>query len=88
MLFIIITKNFKNNLNREKRQLLICQTIFVFSFILRVALIVAVSHFRWVDFTEDYPCDMANTIFLPMQFLIYNILPYTTLMYLHWWNFR
>ena len=88
MLFVIITKNFKNNLNKEKQQLLICQSIFVFSFMVRVCLIAVVQSTNWVDFTQDYPCQMNHTIYLPLQFLVYNFLPYITLMYMHWWNFR
>ena len=89
MLFIIIGKNFfEENLNREKRQLLICQSIFVFSFLLRVILILIVENKEWVDFTSDYPCAMNHTLFLPLQFFVYNFMPYITLMYLHWWNFR
>lgn len=39
MLYYIIGKNFKDDLNSERKQLLICQSIFVVSFITRVVLI-------------------------------------------------
>ena len=88
MIFWIIGKNFQDNLNKEKRNLLICQSIFVFSFLSRVILIIVVETTKWVDFTSDYPCTMNHTLFLPLQFIVYNFMPYITLIYLHWWNFR
>ena len=31
---------------------------------------------------------MTKTSFLSVQFVVYNIIPYMTLIYLHWFNFR
>ncbi len=54
----------------------------------RVILIQLVENVKWVNFTRDYPYCMTQTSFLPVQFVIYNIIPYLTLIYLHWFNFR
>ena len=63
----------------------------MFTFLLRVSLVGAVTFEKWVDFTRDYPNHMPNTfttVMLPMQFLIYNFVPYLTLMLMHYRNFE
>ena len=47
-------------------QLLICQTIFVVGFLIRVCLIIAVHFEEWVSFNRDYPNHMKHSIFLPL----------------------
>ena len=89
MLIYIIKKNFSSDLNQERKQLVICQSIFVTSFLIRFCLICVVQSDHWIDFTKDYPnMHTTQTIFLPMQFAVYNVLPYTTLMYQHYINFK
>ena len=68
--------------------MIVCQSIFVLSFLIRVCLIAMLQNNKWVDFTRDYPTHMQHTAWLPLQFFIYNIVPYCTLCYLHWRNFR
>jgi len=45
---------------------------------------------RWIDFTRDYPEGMIGksflTVMFPMQFFIYNIVPYLTLAFMHYQN--
>ena len=56
---------------------------------IRTVLISVVITDHWIDFTKDYPeMHIPQTVFLPLQFSIYNVLPYTTLMYQHYVNFR
>ena len=87
----IIRRTFTDELNREMMQLLVSQIIFVFTFIMRVGLIFAVMIGTWTDFTRDYPDKMNSkvlTAMFPLQFLIYNIVPYCTLMLLHYRNYK
>ena len=88
LLFWTIEKNFSSDLDRERKYLLICQSVFVISFTIRLVLIIWVSENDWVDFTRDYPNKMHVTSMLSLQFIIYNIVPYTTLIYLHYRNLR
>jgi len=74
---------------------MISQSIFVFTFILRVVLIYLVSAEKWVNFTRDYSKlpegPMQNrfkTVMFSLQFLIYNIVPYFTLAFMHYENFK
>ena len=63
----------------------------MFTFLLRVSLVGAVTFEKWVDFTRDYPNKMPSTfttVMLPMQFFIYNFVPYLTLMLMHYRNFE
>ena len=53
-LYCIIIKNFKGDLDREYRLLVICQSIFAISFVIRVILIMLVLYNKWIDFTSDY----------------------------------
>ena len=72
------------------KQLVISEVIFVVTFLLRVALIFCVQKGDWIDFSRDYPDDMKagfKTAMLPAQFLVYNFVPYITLMYMHYKNF-
>ena len=62
--------------------------IFVTGFLIRFILIIAVNRQLWVSFTRDYPDEMTISRMLPAQFVIYNIIPYSTLVYLHWRSFR
>ena len=60
------------------------------TFLLRVFLIICVLSNTWVDFSRDYPNDMDvnfETAMFPSQFLLYNFVPYITLMYMHYKNF-
>ena len=88
MLIYIISKHFKKDLNLERRQLVICQSIFVSGFVVRVILIFCVYQGLWTDFVRDYPNEMKVPLCLPLQFIFYNFLPYMTLIYLHWRNFE
>ena len=89
MLIYIIKKNFNSDLNHERKQLVICQSVFVASFLIRFTLICVVQEGDWIDFTMDYPrMRSVQTVFLPLQFAFYNVLPYTTLMYQHYVNFK
>ena len=61
------------------------------SFLSRCAFWAALSQNHWVDFTRDYPGHMENavlTAMFPLQFLIFNVVPYSTLMLLHLRNFK
>ena len=91
-LVMTIKKTFTNELNREMVELLISQSIFVFTFLIRTGLIFAVKADEWVDFNRDYPDHMEGhataTAMFPLQFIVYNILPYATLMLLHYFNYK
>mmetsp|Transcript_47434 Transcript_47434/g.62760 ORF Transcript_47434/g.62760 Transcript_47434/m.62760 type:complete len:117 (-) Transcript_47434:733-1083(-) len=90
-LISIIRRTFTDELNSEMKQLVITEITFVVTFLLRVILILFVQVGHWVDFTRDYPHDMTpgfETIMFPTQFIIYNFVPYTTLMYMHYKNFN
>ena len=90
-LYYIIAKNFKNDLSRERKQLLIYQSIFGVTFMLRVYIIIVVVEDNWVDFMRDYPDNMkgkSQTAMLPLQFMLYDFLPYMTLIFMHWQNFK
>ena len=87
-LFRIIKEYYAQDLSNELKQLLICQTCFVMGFLIRDILIYIVMSGNWVDFTRDYPVDMDRTRMLPLQFIIYNFVPYMILIYFHWSNFR
>jgi len=86
MLSRIIVKHFKENLNRERNRLLFCQIIFGASFFLRAILISTVMSDKWYEFSQDYPQEMTNTAktaMVPLQFFLYNVVPFTTLVYVH-----
>ena len=53
-LYCIIAGNFKDDLDREYKLLVVCQTIFAVSFFIRVILISLVSAHKWIDYTRDY----------------------------------
>ena len=55
MLIYIIKKNFNSDLNQERKQLVLCQSVFVASFLIRFSLICVVQADHWIDFTKDYP---------------------------------
>ena len=59
------------------------------TFLLRVILILCVLNDKWIDFGRDYPLDMpvGLTAMFALQFLVYNFVPYITLMYMHYKNF-
>ena len=91
LLVHIIRKAFTDELNQEMRQLVISEITFVSTFLIRAILIVLVSTHHWIDFPRDYPDKMGGYVrifMFPMQFLIYNFLPYLTLMYMHYKNFH
>ena len=88
LIYIIKKKNFSAELSKERSQLIICQSIFVISFTIRTTLVVAVQYNAWVDFSRDYPTNMHYTLFLPLSFIVYNILPYLTMIYMHLINFN
>mmetsp|Transcript_47437 Transcript_47437/g.62764 ORF Transcript_47437/g.62764 Transcript_47437/m.62764 type:complete len:294 (+) Transcript_47437:1-882(+) len=88
-LYTIIFKHFKGDLDREYRLLVICQSIFALSFIVRSILIILVANCDWVDFPRDYPDPKGDTalwVMFVFQFLIYNFVPYMTIVGLHWFN--
>ena len=73
------------------KQLIISQSIYVASFISRCLFWIALIDNKWVDFTRDYPADMGSgflTAMFPLQFLLFNFVPYSTLMLLHLRNFQ
>lgn len=91
LLIHIIQKSFTDELNKETRQLLLSQSIFVLTFLLRCCLIVLVIENLWIDFSRDYPDGMTkkgSTAMFPLQFFIYNIVPYNTLAFMHYQNYR
>ena len=70
---------------------MVSQIIFVFTFVLRVCLIAAVADQFWVDFTRDYPDQMQSKLkctSFSLQFILYNFVPYITLIILHYKNFK
>ena len=87
-----ILKTFTDNeLSQEMRQLIVSQTIFVCTFMVRVVLIILVTNHRWIDFLRQYPdCMYKNfeTVMFSFQFIIYNIIPYSTLMLFHHLNLK
>ena len=90
LLILTIRRVFTDELNQEMRQLVISEITFVGTFLLRVILIFVVQQNKWIDFTRDYPDHMMGyfvTIMFPTQFIVYNFLPYITLMYMHIKNF-
>jgi hypothetical protein len=69
------------------------QLIFVITFELRVLLIILVARGVWIDLTRDYRLtDLMDikflTIMFAFQFIIYNIVPYLTLAYMHYKSFK
>jgi len=90
LLITIIRKTFTDELNQEMKHLVISEVIFVTTFLVRVALIFCVLTHNWIDFSRDYPGNMNSsfqTVMFPLQFLLYNFVPYITLMYMHYKNF-
>ena len=74
---------------------MISQSIFVFTFILRVVLIILVQFGHWINFARDYPGlpdglmqNRFETVMFSLQFLIYNIVPYLTLAFMHYENYK
>ena len=90
-LYCIIAGNFKDDLDKEYKLLVVCQTIFAVSFFIRVVLITLVSAHKWIDYTRDYFVPDQNYgkgywVMFPMQFVIYNFIPYMTIICFHWYN--
>jgi len=65
-LIFIVRKNFHEELCCEQNHVIICQSIFVVSFLVRVVLIGMIQADKWVDFTRDYPLDMKHTAWVPL----------------------
>lgn len=92
-LITMIRAMFTDELNQEMKRLIVSQSTFVATFVIRVILIYLVLFGYWVDFTRDYPEAMASlglfrTAMFPLQFIIYNIVPYVTITYIHHSNFK
>jgi len=90
MLIKVIKANFGDIFRREMRSLIVCQMIFVTTFLIRVCLISLVISNKWIKFGRDYGC-IANAFFFAvfvLEFIPYNILPIGVISYLHWKNFR
>ena len=87
-----ILKTFTDNeLSQEMRQLIVSQSIFVCTFLVRVVLIILVTNKMWIDFLRQYPKCMYEdykTVMFSFQFIIYNIIPYSTLMLFHHLNLK
>jgi amino acid transporter len=88
ILICTIQINFKGDVGKQRMQLLVCQSIFVVGFMIRVILIICVQYKKWDDFTTDYPNEMHYPALVPLQFMLYNILPYMALIYLHMTNLK
>ena len=91
LLIHTIRRTFTDELNREMKQLIVSQSIFVAIFILRGGFIIILAFNLWIDFTRDYPSKMTNgflTAMFPLQFIYYNFIPYLTLMLLHRKNYK
>ena len=88
MLYCVILKHFKGDLDREYGIVVRCQSVLATSYIIRCILIVLVNENVWIDFNRDYPT--RGTPFtwamLPFEFIIYNVVPYMTIMFAHWYN--
>ena len=92
LLYCVILKYFKGELDREYRLLVACQSVLAVGYILRFALIILVINNNWIDFTRDYPnrstskADNFQWAALPLQFTVYAIIPYMTIILAHWRN--
>ena len=90
LLIYIITKHFKNDLQKETRQLIISQIFFVLTFLIRLILIFLVQFKHWADYVRDFNKDRwepSYSYLLPLQFIFYNLIPIGVLLYLHFLNF-
>ena len=87
-IYYLLLTHFKGDLEREKRWLVFSQSIFAISFFIRACLIIAVMRNKWIAFVRDYPENGDSFLWamLPMQFVIYDIVPYMTLIASHWYN--
>lgn len=59
------------------------------SFFIRAILVAGVNLGAagwWNEFQRDYPGSMHVAFLIPTQFVLYNVLPYMTLMYVHFTN--
>ena len=54
LLITIIQKHFRKDLQKETMQLIVSQSTFVFSFVLRLVLIFLVNANKWPDFNSDF----------------------------------
>lgn len=63
---LIISKNFNEDLRSEKCQLIICQSIFVASFLLRSVLTLVAQLKEYSVFQRDYPDEMKYALFIPL----------------------
>ena len=87
LLICIIQRNFREELGRERIHLMLCQTVFVTTFIIRVCMLFFEGQGGWVNFSRDYPSPNYVRM-IPFQFAIYDLAPYMTMISLHWINFR
>ena len=100
MLYFVIIKHFKGSLDREYGLLVRCQSVLAFGYLLRFILVILCDADIWIEFTRDYPNCMSNNVecqsmdiktnflwaALPLQFIIYAIIPYLTIIIAHWQN--
>ena len=89
MLYTIILRHFQGDLNREYGLTVACQSALAVSFITRCVLIGLVDIGLWVDFNRDYPDAKGTPLtwaMLPLEFILYNIIPYMMLLCAHWYN--
>ena len=85
LLMYTVGKNFKDELKRERQNILICSTVFAASFFLQVMM----TDIFYVVLQVEFEVELAFyfSIF-PLELIVYNIIPYSTLMVMHWRNFR
>ena len=89
MLYSIILRHFRGDLDREYGLLVTCQSALAVSFITRCVLIALVDAGLWIDFNRDFPKNKGTALTwacLPLEFILYNILPYMMLVSAHWYN--
>ena len=73
---------------KERRRIIISQSIFVVGFITRAILIIVLIEGGWVDFTRDYPYKIDLPRCFVGQFIVYNVIPYSVMIYMHWKSFK
>ena len=88
LLYAIILRHFKGDLEREYGLLVKCQSVLAASYIVRCILIAFVYFKMWIDFNRDYPTKGTpfTWAMLPLEFILYNFAPYMILICAHWYN--
>ena len=84
-IYYLLLNHFEGDLEKEKSWLVFSQSIFAISFFIRSCLILAVVNHKWIAFVRDYPDQgsLAGWAMLPLQFFVYDIVPYATLIVSH-----